>query len=120
MSIKLPDVNLLVAMSKPEHPHYDKATAWRTANEFATCPITELGLVRVLMQLGAAPDEALAQLASLKKRAAFIPADESAEVIAGKLKSHRQTTDAYLLALAAAHKITLCTFDEGIKGAELV
>ena len=55
-----------------------------------------------------------------RHRSKLVPCDESADIIIGKVKNHRQTTDAYLIALANAHKLTLCTFDEGIKGAELV
>ena len=118
---KLPDVNLLVAMSKPEHPHHQRASAWRKANaRFATCAITEVGLVRVLMQLGTAPQDAFAQLENVTRQSQFIPCDLSVLDVAGQVKSHRQTTHTYLAALAKSHKLTLCTFDEGIKGAELV
>lgn len=121
--MKFPDVNLPVAMSDTAHVHHAPADAWRKANpKFATCPITELGLVRILMQIGADDATAQTHLANLIKnnRAKLIPCDQSADVIAGKVKSHRQTTDAYLSHLAAAHKLTLCTFDGGIKGAEKV
>jgi len=56
----------------------------------------------------------------VKTGAKFIPCDEPVSIIAGKIKSHKQTTDAYLLALAREHSLALCTFDAGIKGAELV
>jgi toxin-antitoxin system PIN domain toxin len=119
--VKFPDVNLLVAMSMPAHPQHAQADAWRKANtSFATCPLTELGLVRVLMQTGAAEEDAHAQLQTIvqKHRKKLVPCDLSATVIAGQASGHRATTDAYLLALARAHKLTLCTFDTGIKGAE--
>jgi len=118
---KLPDVNLLVAMSKADHPHHQRACVWRKANaRFTTCAITELGLVRVLIQLGTEPQDAFAQLKNVTRQSPFIPCDLPVLDVAGEVKSHRQTTDAYLAALAKSHKLTLCTFDEGIKGAELV
>jgi predicted nucleic acid-binding protein len=118
---KLPDVNVLVALSYSAHPHHSHAVAWHKENPgFATCPVTELGLIRVLMQLGALAEEAFDHLCKVKSSAKFIPCDEPAAIIAGKIKSHKQTTDAYLLALAKEHSLALCTFDAGIKGAELV
>jgi predicted nucleic acid-binding protein len=121
--VKFPDVNVLVAMSDPQHGLYAVASQWRQQNpQFATCAITELGLVRILMALGADETTAQDQLSTIikKHRALFIPCDESASVIVGKITGHKQVTDAYLLELARKHKLTLATLDGGIKGAELV
>ena len=121
--MKFPDVNLLVAMTRTDHAHHERAEAWRSNNpKFVTCPITELGLLRVLLATGTTVEIAETALEEIiaHHRAKLVPCDESADIILGKVKNHRQTTDAYLLALAAAQKLTLCTFDEGIKGAELV
>ena len=116
----LPDVNLLVALSDAEHDDHAKAKAWSKGKRLTTCPITELGLVRVSMQLGASAEDALKQLTDLKVDADFIPCDAPAEVLAGKVTGHRQTTDVYLGELAKAHKGKLYTLDGGIKGAEPV
>lgn len=119
--MKLPDVNLLVAMSLASHAHHTAALAWRKQHpQFVTCPITELGLVRVLMQLGADSADAFRALEEVirRNRSQLLPCDLSASVIAAKVQGHRQTTDAYLLALARHHRATLCTLDQGIKGAE--
>lgn len=118
--MKLADVSLLVAMSDAMHTQHALADRWRKENEFATCPITELGLVRVLMATGTEAEDAFAQLASVKKKAGFVPCDAPGSVIAGKVTGHKQTTDAYLLELARLHKSTLHTLDAGIKGAVLV
>jgi predicted nucleic acid-binding protein len=118
--VKLADVNLLVALSDESHPHFTSAVAWRKKNRLATCPITELGVVRVMMILGASPEDALQHLANVKADADFIPCDAPGSVLAGKVTSHKQTTDVYLVELAARHKGKLCTLDMGIKGAELV
>ena len=118
--MKLADVNLLVASAFEAHPHHAPALAWRKQHRLTTCPITELGMVRVLLQLGAQLDEAFAHLENLRKTSDFVPCDVPGSAIAGKVTGHKQTTDAYLVELARKHKGTLCTFDTGIKGAETV
>ena len=118
--MKLADVNLLVAMCDQTHTHHALAAQWRKNNRFATCPITELGLVRVLIATGLPAPDAFPQLESIKSGADFIPCDIPASVINGHVTGHKQTTDAYLVELARKHKGTLCTLDTGIKGAELV
>lgn len=115
--MKLPDVNLLVAAVWQPHEHHLAARTWLAANRrFATCPIAELGLVRVLLQLGARPADAFARLAEIARlhRARLLPDDLSAEVIAGCITGHRQTTDAYLTQLAEHHRVILATFDAGL------
>ena len=53
--MKFPDVNLLVAMTRTDHAHHGRAEAWRSNNpKFVTCPMTELGLLRVLLATGTA------------------------------------------------------------------
>jgi len=118
--VKLADVSLLVAMSDAGHPQFAAAEGWAKANQFATCPITEIGLVRVMIQLGSNVSDALTHLENIKKRADFIPCDVPGSVLAGKVTGHKQTTDVYLRELAAAHQGKLYTLDAGIKGAELV
>jgi toxin-antitoxin system PIN domain toxin len=49
--IALLDVNVLVALFDPAHLHHDAAHAWFESNhkgQWATCPLTENALVRVL------------------------------------------------------------------------
>ena len=51
MRIALLDVNVLVALFDPDHIHNEAAHNWFSANRqggWATCPITENGLVRIL------------------------------------------------------------------------
>ena len=95
----MPDVNVLVAVSDPSHPFYEKAKVWLDANSpIATCALTELGMVRVLIQLGAPIQQAENHLASLisKYRGVFVNCDISVEVLKGKITGHRQLTDKYL------------------------
>src|SRR5262245_30237019 len=49
--VALLDVNLLVALFDPDHVHHELAHDWFSDNRaegWATCPMTENGLVRVL------------------------------------------------------------------------
>jgi predicted nucleic acid-binding protein len=51
--IFLLDVNILLVLHDPHHPHYMPALRWfarRAANNFATCPITQSALIRLLTQ----------------------------------------------------------------------
>ena len=117
--MKLPDVNVLVAWAVADHVHHALAADWvRKASRFGTCPITELGLVRVLMQLGAAAADAYVVLDTVvrRHRERLIPADVSASVTSGKVEGHRQTTDVYLVELARAHKLVVVTFDRTLAG----
>src|SRR5690348_13794702 len=50
-AVSLLDVNVLVALFDPEHTHYEAAHRWFEDNRefgWATCPLTENGLVRIL------------------------------------------------------------------------
>ena len=69
---RLPDVNVLQALTVASHIDHAKAKPWYLeGNPFALTPVTEMGLVRLLMNLGI-PDcgylaaEALATLNDLK------------------------------------------------------
>ena len=119
----MPDVNVMVAVSDTSHPFYGKAKAWLQANSpVATCALTELGMVRVLIQLGTPISQAENHLASLisKYRGAFINCDLSVEGLRGKISGHRQITDKYLVELCSKHSLQLATFDKSISGALLI
>lgn len=73
-----PDGNLLIAFKHSGHADRDKAVRFFTANpKVATCPITELNLVRVLMQLNYSGQQAdmLLQDFIEKHRELFVAAD---------------------------------------------
>ena len=114
--MKLPDVNVLVNLHNPDSGQHLAALRWLKANpRFATCPLTELGLIRVLMQRGLPSGEAAEVLAHIAgtHRAKLVPADLGGEAAEG-VTGHRQTTDFYLARLAAAHRLTLATFDQAL------
>ena len=92
----LPDANLLVAFTWENHQHKSAAESFfQKYPKVATCPLTELALVRVWMQKGASgadADEALRDFVS-KYRSRLIPDNLSATSISGLNQGHRQTTD---------------------------
>ncbi|MDN5851169.1 MAG: PIN domain-containing protein [Gammaproteobacteria bacterium] len=126
------DVNVLIALTWPTHVHHAIARRWFDRNAaagWATCPITQLGFVRVssnrkVIRDAAPPREAVAMLERLMRlpEHTFWP-DEIGVVSKGPFASlafvgHRQATDAYLLALARKREGKLATLDKGV--AELI
>jgi uncharacterized protein len=124
----LVDVNVLVALFDAAHPAHEPAHAWfgevgRQA--WASCPITENGLVRVLSHprypsVHASPAEVAERLAELCSRPGHErwPCDLS--LLDDNAFSLRhvsgpgQLTDVYLLGLALRHGGRLATFDRRI------
>ena len=125
MTTFLLDVNVLIALIDPAHMQHDLAHEWfsRTGKRsFATCPITENGLLRIVGHPkylnSPGPPSAVAQsLAALRALPEhhFWPdkisiADDS-HVQVALLSSHSRVTDSYLLALARAHGGQLASLD---------
>jgi hypothetical protein len=124
------DVNALVALGFVQHEFHDRVASWVRAQglpALATCPITELGFVRVLAQ---APDygftvsEARMLLLRLKATKVlpftFIPDDHDISRLPGWVKTAKQITDGHLVQLASAHGGVLATLDGRIPGAYLI
>lgn len=132
MPSALLDVNLLVALLWPTHEAHARAVAWFVrvpGRQWATCPLTESGLIRILSNPAFSRDcltpwEAQALLAANMRAAEHefwpddLPCAEALEPLRGRLLGHRQVTDAYLLALALRRGAQLATLDRGV--AELV
>lgn len=123
--VYLLDVNVLIALVDPAHVQHDQAHEWFARvgrKRFATCPLTENGLVRIVghpkyPNSPGPPSAVLQALAAIRglRGHEFWPADVS---IADKaffapelLSSHSRVTDSYLLALAHAHGGQLATMD---------
>ncbi|MGD1036484.1 MAG: TA system VapC family ribonuclease toxin [Roseiarcus sp.] len=119
------DVNVLIALVDASHVSHEAAHDWFAREghlRWATCPITENGLVRILgnpkyPNALATPAEAmalLAQLASLPGHI-FWPDDVSlrnaARFAPAKILTTGQIADSYLLALAASKGGMLATLD---------
>lgn len=122
------DLNLLLALAWPSHVHHDAAHAWferEAAPGWATCPITQLGFVRLSSNLAFTSD-AVSPAAALSLLRDIVAMDGhefwsdevdcvSAAFSAGMcIAGHRQVTDAYLLSLARARSGCLATLDRRI------
>jgi uncharacterized protein len=126
--VALLDVNVLVALFDPDHIHHDLAHDWfadQRPHGWATCPLTENGLIRVLSSPGYSTTplraaEMLERLGAFRASGQhrFWPAAISfadARLFNPALVSgHRQVTDIYLLGLAKQASGALATFDRSI------
>ena len=112
------DVNFLLACGWSSHAKHSLARAWmERQRRFATCPLSELGFIRVSMSPGyrASFADAQAALADITSRpqARFIDANLRATHLP-TLANHADVTDAYLTALARARRLKLATLDDGL------
>ena len=129
VGVPLLDVNVLVAFLWPPHLHHRAARSWFVQAQprgWATCPITEIGCIRVLAQpaisqgrLNVWSATALFREFAEDDRHLFWPDDLSASdpslaATLPHLQGPGQLTDRYLLALAAAHGGTFATFDRSV------
>jgi toxin-antitoxin system PIN domain toxin len=134
------DVNLLVALAWPNHTQHAAARHWfdsHSTQGWATTPITESGFVRVSSNRSAIPTatspalaiEVLTAITGLDGHQFWL--DDVAMVTSGLgdatlIRTHRDVTDAHLLALTQRHDGVLVTFDAhlarmlGARPAELV
>mgnify|MGYP000892163847 CR=1 FL=1 len=115
------DGNVLVAMAYPPHVHHAATRQWfgRQQRPFATCPITQGTLLRILLNFGAVPatDDAVGILRGFVEhpRHRFWPDGVDYLQVDWKgVIGHRQVTDAYLVALARKNGGKLATFDKGV------
>ena len=119
------DVNVLIALIDPAHLQHDAAHSWfaQTGSaSWATCPLTENGLLRIVghpryPNAPGTPATVAAVLQALRALPGhhFWPDDISlmnpALVQTERLLNHTQVTDSYLLALAVHHGGKLASFD---------
>ncbi len=112
------DVNFLLACGWSTHAKHSVARAWLEAQaDFALCPLSELGFLRVSLSPGyratfADAQAALANISS-RKQARFVSADLPVAKLP-TLASHADVTDAYFVELARAHGLKLATLDDGL------
>jgi toxin-antitoxin system PIN domain toxin len=128
MGVALLDVNVLVALFHPDHIHHEAAHDWfadERRHGWATCPITESGFLRIVLQLAAGDARVRAEQVAKDLRAfrrsgkhVFWPDSVSLEDAtlfnAAHIGGHRQVTDVYLLGLATRMAGRLATFDRTI------
>lgn len=123
--IRLLDVNILIALIDPKHVHHNVAASWFTREGqqgWASCPITENGVLRIVghpryQNTPGSPvlvSEVLRELRRVGNHqfwADDISLLTSAAVEPAALTSHRNLTDSYLLALAVTKGGQLVTLD---------
>lgn len=123
----LPDVNVLVALSLTTHQHHRAAHDFLAgiSGTWATCPLTETALLRLLLNPAVTGPTASAPARSSSARRVldglssdprwrFVPDDTSLSrprVETTVLLGHNQVTDLHLVNLAARHGLQLATFD---------
>ena len=122
------DVNLLVALFDADHVHHELAHDWFADNKsegWATCPVTENGLVRVLAnpKYGSPMSAIPAMLERLEKFRVsghhefwtdVVSLTDSTLFTPSFVRGYRQLTDVYLLGLAHKKGGRLATFDRSI------
>ena len=118
MSVLL-DANVLIALLVDDHVHHVAAENWFTGidESFATCPITQGSLMRLLIREGqsAATAKAILSGTTASPRHEFWPGDVPyTDVPVEGIIGHRQVTDAYLAQLARARSSRLATFDQAM------
>lgn len=123
------DVNVLIALAWPNHVHHRAARRWFDTYHqagWASTPVTESGFVRVSSNRAAiatatSPEFAIELLTALTGLSGHtFWGDEVALVTGGRgstalIGSHRDVTDAHLLAVAEQQAGVLVTFDAGIR-----
>jgi len=123
------DVNVIIALLDPDHVFHERAHDWWAANGqlgWASCPLTENGVVRIMSNPGYSrkarftPGDLIARLRQFASQSnhELWPDDLTLRdekcFATGHLHSSRLLTDLYLLGLAAKHDGRLVTFDQGI------
>jgi uncharacterized protein len=125
--VSLLDVNVLIALFDPDHVHHEIAHDWFAnirATGWATCPITENGLIRVLsgasFNAATRPRDLIDRLRTFCSSGHHVFWDRTVSLRDETLFHHesiggsRQITDIFLLGLAKWMGGRLATFDQAI------
>src|SRR6266699_2210499 len=123
------DVNVIIALLDPDHAFHERAHEWWAINAksgWASCPITENGVVRVMSNPAYSssahftPGDLISRLRTFARQTdhEFWPDDislrDGAVFAVERIHGSQQVADLYLLALAAKHNGKLATFDKAI------
>ena len=120
------DTNVLIALIDPSHVQHDRAHKWfaeRGQKAWATCPLTENGVLRIVghpryPNSPGSPAGVAGLLASLRRLPGHefwpdtVSLFDQKHVDTARLLDSTQVTDSYLLALAHAHDGQLASFDQ--------
>lgn len=123
------DINVLISLLDPDHPFHVRAHQWWSINSafgWASCPITENGVIRIMSNHGYRQNNRLNSFQLISGLQSFIaqtdhvfwPDDISfrnGDIFKSeRIHSAGQLTDLYLLALATEKGGQLATFDTNI------
>jgi toxin-antitoxin system PIN domain toxin len=113
------DANVLIALLVDDHVYHQATENWFVGmtGSFATCPITQGSLMRLLIREGQSAGAARTILndTAANPRHEFWADDiPYTDVPTQGIIGHRQVTDAYLAQLARAHGSRLATFDQAL------
>jgi uncharacterized protein len=115
------DGNVLVALIDRAHVHHSAAVGWfaQFEGEFATCPITQGTLLRMLLRFGAVADAdgaaaVLGQLCAHPRHRFWADDLNYRDLDWRGVLGHRQVADRYLAALTEHRRGRLATFDRGL------
>ena len=123
------DVNVVIALLDPDHAFHERAHRWWATNQksgWASCPIVENGVVRIMSSPGYSarlrftPSDLIARLGIFCQESnhEFWPDDLSLRneqvFVTDRIHGSSQVTDLYLLALATRRHARLATFDRTI------
>jgi uncharacterized protein len=119
MPAVLLDANVLIALVVDNHVHHGQAETWFAASgtAFATCPITQGSLMRLLIREGQTAESARSVLQEITSdpRHEFWPDSASYhDIPVAGIVGPRQVTDAYLAHLARSYSARLATFDQAL------
>jgi hypothetical protein len=125
MKRALLDVNVLLALTWPNHQYHAAAQAWfrREGRQgWATCALTQLSFIRLssnpaFTPAPTTPRAAAALLEQLTAHAAhhyWAALPEPVAAVFERAMGHQQVMDAYLVRLAERHRGRLVTFDRQI------
>ena len=121
------DINVIISLLDSGHVMHGAAIHWmeRELNHgWATCPITQNGVLRIMSQPAYPNHRPVAQVAERLEEACkhashvFLPEQISllkkGLIRLERMLGHRQITDSYLLALAVTHGGRFVSFDQRI------
>lgn len=123
------DINVIIALLDSDHDFHHRAHAWWAAHRdhgWASCPLTENGVVRIMSHPAYNPRRPLTPAAVIKILRAFAHGTEhrfwrdgvslldEGIIDFSQILGPRQVTDIYLLALATSQEGRLVTFAESI------
>ena len=113
------DINALLAWEHANSPHHADFHAWARRlghGDLWTCGHTELGFLRVSMQVfGYSLSQATDALGSLKKHAGGFVEKAPSPRLPAWASTAAKTSDAYLTQVARESGMQLATFDSGIR-----